>query len=166
MGVQRNLNLPAIGKSGEFRKKNKITVNPSPIIFSDYRSNIGPSDSERDCPSRRDSESSERWREKTQMGEYQPRLGVIQTGNDSESGGSHSPSPRAARKRQVAKGWLIMLRMNFRILRTSSNYCHIAEVEKPFFDVVVFVESSSLFFHVPGDSLHFEETDRRMQRKH
>lgn len=69
--------------------------------YSDYRSNIGPSDSERDCPSRRDSESSERWREKTQVGEFQPRLGVIQTGNDSESGGSHSPSPRATRKRQV-----------------------------------------------------------------
>lgn len=39
------------------------------------------------------------------MGDFQPRLEVIQTGNDSESGGSHSPSPRAARKRQVQHGF-------------------------------------------------------------
>ncbi|XP_050509889.1 MAP kinase-activating death domain protein isoform X3 [Diabrotica virgifera virgifera] len=58
---------------------------------SDYRSsNIGPSDSEKDCPSRRDSEST--------TGNL-PRLGVIPA-NDSESGGSHSPSPRASRRRQ------------------------------------------------------------------
>ncbi|KAL0268470.1 UNVERIFIED_CONTAM: hypothetical protein PYX00_010400 [Menopon gallinae] len=90
-------------RSSTFRRESwrKSMEKSSDSAFSsDYRSNIGPSDSERDCPSRRDSESSERWREKTQMGEYQPRLGVIQTGNDSESGGSHSPSPRAARKRQ------------------------------------------------------------------
>ncbi|KAJ8970537.1 hypothetical protein NQ314_001177 [Rhamnusium bicolor] len=53
---------------------------------SDYRSsNVGPSDSEKDCPSRRDSEST---------AVNLPRLGVIPA-NDSESGGSHSPSPRA-----------------------------------------------------------------------
>ncbi|CAG9838074.1 unnamed protein product [Diabrotica balteata] len=58
---------------------------------SDYRSsNVGPSDSEKDCPSRRDSEST--------TGNL-PRLGVIPA-NDSESGGSHSPSPRASRRRQ------------------------------------------------------------------
>ncbi|VEN60553.1 unnamed protein product [Callosobruchus maculatus] len=58
---------------------------------SDYRSsNIGPSDSDRDCPSRRDSESTT---------VNLPRLGVIPA-NDSESGGSHSPSPRASRRRQ------------------------------------------------------------------
>ncbi|KAJ8911142.1 hypothetical protein NQ315_004432 [Exocentrus adspersus] len=57
----------------------------------DYRSsNIGPSDSEKDCPSRRDSEST---------AINLPRLGVIPA-NDSESGGSHSPSPRASRRRQ------------------------------------------------------------------
>ncbi|XP_064073669.1 MAP kinase-activating death domain protein isoform X4 [Vanessa tameamea] len=47
---------------------------------SDYRSsNVAPSDSERDCSAA-------------------PRLAPVQP--DSESGGSHSPSPRAARKRQ------------------------------------------------------------------
>ncbi|XP_057656442.1 MAP kinase-activating death domain protein isoform X1 [Diorhabda carinulata] len=58
---------------------------------SDYRSsNLGPSDSEKDCPSRRDSEP---------ITTNLPRLGVIPA-NDSESGGSHSPSPRASRRRQ------------------------------------------------------------------
>ncbi|KAK9509198.1 hypothetical protein O3M35_006563 [Rhynocoris fuscipes] len=55
---------------------------------SDYRSNLGPSDSDRDCPSRRDSEPSH----------TATRLAPMQC--DSESGGSHSPSPRASRKRQ------------------------------------------------------------------
>ncbi|RZC37304.1 MAP kinase-activating death domain protein [Asbolus verrucosus] len=62
---------------------------------SDYRSsNIGPSDSERDCPSRRDSETTGPNTMPT------PRLGVTAPSNDSESGGSHSPSPRASRRRQ------------------------------------------------------------------
>ncbi|XP_024084924.1 MAP kinase-activating death domain protein isoform X2 [Cimex lectularius] len=55
---------------------------------SDYKSNLAPSDSDRDCPSRRDSEPSHPIN----------RLAPIQC--DSESGGSHSPSPRASRKRQ------------------------------------------------------------------
>ncbi|XP_026327004.1 MAP kinase-activating death domain protein isoform X4 [Hyposmocoma kahamanoa] len=54
---------------------------------SDYRSsNVAPSDSERDCSAT-----------------MAPRLAVAQgpaAGHDSESGGSHSPSPRASRKRQ------------------------------------------------------------------
>ncbi|KAK9877673.1 hypothetical protein WA026_019345 [Henosepilachna vigintioctopunctata] len=59
---------------------------------SDYRSsNIGPSDSERDCVSGRDDSLTPNL--------TTPRLGVIAPGNDSESGGSHSPSPRATRKR-------------------------------------------------------------------
>ncbi|KAK6619571.1 hypothetical protein RUM43_012328 [Polyplax serrata] len=90
-------------RSSTFRRESwrKSMEKSSDSAFSsDYRSNIGPSDSERDCPSRRDSESSERRKEKSQVGDFQPRLEVIQTGNDSESGGSHSPSPRAARKRQ------------------------------------------------------------------
>ncbi|XP_071056798.1 MAP kinase-activating death domain protein isoform X2 [Onthophagus taurus] len=63
---------------------------------SDYRSsNVGPSDSEKDCPSRRDSEIL------THPNFTQPpRLGVTAPSNDSESGGSHSPSPRASRRRQ------------------------------------------------------------------
>uniref|UniRef100_A0A146KS47 MAP kinase-activating death domain protein n=1 Tax=Lygus hesperus TaxID=30085 RepID=A0A146KS47_LYGHE len=55
---------------------------------SDYRSNLGPSDSERE--SRRDSEPMSHL--------TASRLAPIS--GDSESGGSHSPSPRASRKRQ------------------------------------------------------------------
>lgn len=68
----------------------------SHFCCSDYRSsNIGPSDSEKDCPSRRDSEV-------THLPVVQPpRLGITAPSNDSESGGSHSPSPRASRRRQV-----------------------------------------------------------------
>ncbi|XP_066600178.1 MAP kinase-activating death domain protein [Prorops nasuta] len=59
---------------------------------SDYRSSaIGPSDSEKDCPSRRDSDTSHV--------SHAPRLGVTAPSGDSESGGSHSPSPRASRRR-------------------------------------------------------------------
>jgi hypothetical protein len=55
---------------------------------------VGPSDSEKDCPSRRDSETAGPNTTPT------PRLGVTAPSNDSESGGSHSPSPRASRRRQ------------------------------------------------------------------
>ncbi|XP_044750081.1 MAP kinase-activating death domain protein isoform X2 [Coccinella septempunctata] len=58
-------------------------------------SNIGPSDSEKDT-SRRDSES-------LTPNLTTPRLGVTAPSNDSESGGSHSPSPRASRKRNKIK---------------------------------------------------------------
>ncbi|KAK4886992.1 hypothetical protein RN001_003263 [Aquatica leii] len=65
---------------------------------SDYRSsNVGPSDSEKDCPSRRDSDAVG---QTTVTVPHPPRLGIITPSNDSESGGSHSPSPRASRKRQ------------------------------------------------------------------
>ncbi|XP_066959629.1 MAP kinase-activating death domain protein isoform X8 [Macrobrachium rosenbergii] len=61
------------------------------IAHSDHRSTLAPSDSERECPSsRRDSESTS----------PAARLGVSVPANDSDTGGSHSPSPRAARKRQ------------------------------------------------------------------
>ncbi|XP_017780292.1 PREDICTED: MAP kinase-activating death domain protein isoform X2 [Nicrophorus vespilloides] len=56
-------------------------------------SNVNPSDSERDCTSRRDSEVQGN-------NIHPPRLGITAPSNDSESGGSHSPSPRASRKRQ------------------------------------------------------------------
>lgn len=57
------------------------------VCSSDYRSsNVAPSDSERDCSG-------------TGAG---PRLSVsAPPAQDSESGGSHPPSPRASRKRQV-----------------------------------------------------------------
>uniref|UniRef100_A0A182XXW1 MAP kinase-activating death domain protein n=1 Tax=Anopheles stephensi TaxID=30069 RepID=A0A182XXW1_ANOST len=67
---------------------------------SDYRSsNIAPSDSsDRDCPSRRDSDPPNA---STNYGTttHQSLLGVVGPSGDSESGGSHSPSPRASRKR-------------------------------------------------------------------
>lgn len=57
---------------------------------------MGPSDSEKDCSSsRRDSDTSH--------APYAPRLGVTAPSGDSESGGSHSPSPRASRRRQVSR---------------------------------------------------------------
>ncbi|XP_043266245.1 MAP kinase-activating death domain protein isoform X8 [Colletes gigas] len=61
---------------------------------SDYRgSAVGPSDSEKECPSsRRDSD--------TPHIPSAPRLGITAPSGDSESGGSHSPSPRASRRRQ------------------------------------------------------------------
>ncbi|PSN33006.1 MAP kinase-activating death domain protein, partial [Blattella germanica] len=83
---------PSVGggrrdRSSTFRRESwrKSMEKSSDSAFSsDYRSsNVAPSDSDRDCPpSRRDSV---------------PRL---VPGNDSESGGSHSPSPRASRRRQ------------------------------------------------------------------
>ncbi|XP_067210370.1 MAP kinase-activating death domain protein isoform X8 [Linepithema humile] len=62
---------------------------------SDYRSSaVGPSDSEKDCSSsRRDSDTP-------QVSSVTPRLEFIAASGDSESGGSHSPSPRASRRRQ------------------------------------------------------------------
>lgn len=59
---------------------------------------MGPSDSERDCPSRRDSDGVGQSNNSVTQ---PPRLGITAPSNDSESGGSHSPSPRASRKRQV-----------------------------------------------------------------
>jgi len=65
------------------------------VRYSDYRSSaVGPSDSEKDCSSsRRDSD--------TPQVSHAPRLEFIAPSGDSESGGSHSPSPRASRRRQV-----------------------------------------------------------------
>lgn len=58
---------------------------------SDYRSStVGPSDSEKENQSRKDSDKN-----------CGSRLGVTAPSGDSESGGSHSPSPRTSRKRQV-----------------------------------------------------------------
>jgi hypothetical protein len=68
---------------------------------------MAPSDSDRDCPSRRDSESSH----------VVTHLAPLQC--DSESGGSHSPSPRASRKRQVPRIFLILhVRILVKIPRT------------------------------------------------
>lgn len=70
------------------------------FCFSDYRSsNIAPSDSDKDCPSRRDSDPPYNNVYTTQ----QSRLGVSGPNADSESGGSHSPSPRASRRRSKVR---------------------------------------------------------------
>lgn len=70
---------------------------------SDYRSNIAPSDSDRDCSSgRRDSDTiSNRHHSYTPL-HPTPRLGITapsQCDSESGDGGSHSPSPRASRRR-------------------------------------------------------------------
>ncbi|XP_036319969.1 MAP kinase-activating death domain protein-like, partial [Rhagoletis pomonella] len=75
---------------------------------SDYRSNVAPSDSDREMTSRRDSDppnhhhSSSYGHTQQQQHNLQqqvPKLGLMAPSADSESGGSHSPSPRASRKR-------------------------------------------------------------------
>ncbi|KAL5276579.1 MADD family protein [Megaselia abdita] len=84
-------------RSSAFRRESwrKSMEKSSDSAFSsDYRSsNVAPSDSDRELPSRRDSDPPH-----TQP-QSQPRLGVAPINADSESGGSHSPSPRASRKR-------------------------------------------------------------------
>ncbi|XP_046395565.1 MAP kinase-activating death domain protein isoform X5 [Ischnura elegans] len=92
--------------SSTFRRESwrKSMEKSSDSAFSsDYRSsNVAPSDSDRDCPSRRDSEASAVTHHQHQLHQPAgaPRLGVTIPSNDSESGGSHSPSPRASRRRQ------------------------------------------------------------------
>ncbi|GAB0092198.1 MAP kinase-activating death domain protein [Sergentomyia squamirostris] len=81
------------GRSSALRRESwrKSMERSSDSAFSsDHRSsNVAPSDSDRDCPSRRDSDPPQH-----------TRLSVTHPGaGDSESGGSHSPSPRASRRR-------------------------------------------------------------------
>lgn len=90
-----------------FTKNVKIAYYSYGFFFcfsSDYRSNIAPSDSDRECPSsRRDSDTFSN--RQPVSGTYTPlhnapRLGITAPSADSESGdGSHSPSPRASRRR-------------------------------------------------------------------
>lgn len=67
---------------------------------SDYRGNAAPSDSEF---SRRDSDTPTATVPSSAGGGGPPRLGIPAPSADSESGGSHSPSPRALRKRSKGK---------------------------------------------------------------
>lgn len=61
---------------------------------------MAPSDSDRDCPSRRDSDPPVHHGPAGHPPLQQPpRLGITAPSADSESGGSHSPSPRASRRR-------------------------------------------------------------------
>ncbi|XP_049779283.1 MAP kinase-activating death domain protein [Schistocerca cancellata] len=87
-------------RSSAFRRESwrkSVEKSSDSAFSSDYRSSqVAPSDSDRDCPSssRRDSDSQH---------PASLRLGVAGAGvpgggNDSESGGSHSPSPRASRR--------------------------------------------------------------------
>ncbi|XP_039153719.1 MAP kinase-activating death domain protein isoform X7 [Drosophila simulans] len=73
---------------------------------SDYRSNVAPSDSDRELTSRRDSDQQRLHSHHSHHQPHHPsaspavpKLGLMAPSADSESGGSHSPSPRASRKR-------------------------------------------------------------------
>lgn len=69
---------------------------------SDYRSNVAPSDSDRDCPSRRDSDPPNHHPPaNVHSTQHQPtRLSITAPSADSESGdNSPTPSPRALRRR-------------------------------------------------------------------
>ncbi|XP_039226074.1 MAP kinase-activating death domain protein isoform X15 [Drosophila yakuba] len=97
-------------RSSAFRRESwrKSMERSSDSAFSsDYRSNVAPSDSDRELTSRRDSDQQ---RLHTHHSHHQPphhpsaspavpKLGLMAPSADSESGGSHSPSPRASRKR-------------------------------------------------------------------
>ncbi|KAH8396457.1 hypothetical protein KR222_010437, partial [Zaprionus bogoriensis] len=70
------------------------------------RSNVAPSDSDRELTSRRDSDQQRLHAHHPGVGRAAgqpvssvPKLGLMAPSADSESGGSHSPSPRASRKR-------------------------------------------------------------------
>ncbi|XP_039496662.1 MAP kinase-activating death domain protein isoform X8 [Drosophila santomea] len=97
-------------RSSAFRRESwrKSMERSSDSAFSsDYRSNVAPSDSDRELTSRRDSDQQ---RLHSHHSHHQPphhpsaspavpKLGLMAPSADSESGGSHSPSPRASRKR-------------------------------------------------------------------
>ncbi|XP_037938149.1 MAP kinase-activating death domain protein isoform X8 [Teleopsis dalmanni] len=85
-------------RSSAFRRESwrKSMERSSDSAFSsDYRSNVAPSDSDREMTSRRDSDQMHHAMHTPQV----PKLGLMAPSADSESGGSHSPSPRASRKR-------------------------------------------------------------------
>ncbi|XP_018787325.1 PREDICTED: MAP kinase-activating death domain protein isoform X1 [Bactrocera latifrons] len=99
--------------SRTYDAKRRISCNSYGLLTSssDYRSNVAPSDSDREMTSRRDSDppnqhhsahgahghmSQQQQQSHTQQ---VPKLGLMAPSADSESGGSHSPSPRALRKR-------------------------------------------------------------------
>ncbi|XP_034489531.1 MAP kinase-activating death domain protein [Drosophila innubila] len=105
-------------RSSAFRRESwrKSMERSSDSAFSsDYRSNVAPSDSDRELTSRRDSDQQrlhshhqqqqqqQQQQQHQQQGQHQgqpvPKLGLMAPSADSESGGSHSPSPRASRKR-------------------------------------------------------------------
>lgn len=79
------------------KKELFITTMDFKNYSSDYRSNVAPSDSDRDCSGRRDSDTLTN---RHNMSIHAARLGVTSSNVDSESGdGSHSPSPRSSRRR-------------------------------------------------------------------
>nr|XP_044251004.1 MAP kinase-activating death domain protein isoform X4 [Drosophila takahashii] len=107
-------------RSSAFRRESwrKSMERSSDSAFSsDYRSNVAPSDSDRELTSRRDSDQqrlhshshshhsqsqhhqSQHHQSHPSAGPAVPKLGLMAPSADSESGGSHSPSPRASRKR-------------------------------------------------------------------
>ncbi|XP_011214632.2 MAP kinase-activating death domain protein isoform X13 [Bactrocera dorsalis] len=101
-------------RSSAFRRESwrKSMERSSDSAFSsDYRSNVAPSDSDREMTSRRDSDPPNQHhaahgahghmsqQQQQSHSQQVPKLGLMAPSADSESGGSHSPSPRALRKR-------------------------------------------------------------------
>ncbi|XP_046867476.1 MAP kinase-activating death domain protein isoform X2 [Drosophila willistoni] len=99
-------------RSSAFRRESwrKSMERSSDSAFSsDYRSNVAPSDSDRELTSRRDSDQQRLHAHQHQHPQHSQhpssssqtasKLGLMAPSADSESGGSHSPSPRASRKR-------------------------------------------------------------------
>ncbi|XP_039153726.1 MAP kinase-activating death domain protein isoform X14 [Drosophila simulans] len=96
-------------RSSAFRRESwrKSMERSSDSAFSsDYRSNVAPSDSDRELTSRRDSDQQRLHSHHSHHQPHHPsaspavpKLGLMAPSADSESGGSHSPSPRASRKR-------------------------------------------------------------------
>nr|XP_036227116.1 MAP kinase-activating death domain protein isoform X20 [Bactrocera oleae] len=101
-------------RSSAFRRESwrKSMERSSDSAFSsDYRSNVAPSDSDREMTSRRDSDPPNQHhlahgghghmsqQQQQSYPQQVPKLGLMAPSADSESGGSHSPSPRASRKR-------------------------------------------------------------------
>ncbi|KAM7348258.1 rab3 GDP-GTP exchange factor isoform 4-T4 [Cochliomyia hominivorax] len=86
-------------RSSAFRRESwrKSMERSSDSAFS--RSNVAPSDSDREMTSRRDSDTQHHGPHHGHTLQQVPKLGLMAPSADSESGGSHSPSPRASRKR-------------------------------------------------------------------
>lgn len=80
-----------------------------------------------------------------------PRLGITAPSNDSESGGSHSPSPRASRRRQVGVT---------RFQTKTRYFFPFAEDTQSLADVTVFIIAPPILFPVPGVPVHPEKAYR------
>lgn len=118
---------------------------------------MAPSDSDRDCSSAHryhpaDPASGVKW--------PYPSSGMTGVNQDSESGGSQPPSPRASRRKQVQKRKLIKT-------NTSSNIIHLFKpaITKSILDFNLPPISPPFLHPVPRVPCRSQETYRRMSRK-